>query len=340
MSETVVILVTGAGSSGAINVIQALRALPRYRVVAADSSAAPTGVFAAHRGVRLPAPGAADGAYGAAVAEAVRREGIRLVIPGNAADAQILLRFQDAIRDAGAMLLAGSPDFARVCANKWLVHTFLEQHSFPSLRTYLPHDRERAEAEIGYPMVIKPREDPGNHPAVRVATPKELDTYLEQHSAAGWGSVLQEYAGEDEGEYTASVLLARAGNRVLSTCIGRWHQTGSARCIEIDAFPAVRKQVEAQAQAARTRGPLTFQGRILDGRFHTFAINPRFANTTAAYALAGCNEVDIAVRNFLDGETPEVPAPAHTFAVSHPVYRLVDPVRYGQWSAGAVDGDA
>ncbi len=339
MADQITVLVAGVYSSGAINVIRSLRAAGCYRVLAVDSHEAPTGVFAAERGFRLPEP-AADGCFGEALAALCAREQVRIVLPGNSAYGQHLMRCQEALQQAGTMVLAGTLEFARLCANKWLTHLFIEQHNFPSLRTYLPLARDRAEAEIGYPMLVKPCEDPGNCPAIKVRTPKELDTCLEQNSTAGWGSVLQEYIGHEEGEFTATVLLSRAGGRVLATTIGRWLKTGSARAFALEDHPAVRKVVEAQAAASRSRGPLTFQGRVRDGRFYTFAINPRFANPTMAYTLAGFNEVDAAVRHFLTGDAPVVPVLPPQVAVMFPEYRMIPADRYQTWCAtNAVDGE-
>lgn len=338
MGELTTVLVTGASSSGAVHIIRALRLAGRYRVLAIDSEAAPTGVFAAEQGFRVPPPGA-DGKFAEAVTAFCAREQVRVVIPGNSEQALHLLRCQEQLQQVKTMLLAGSFEFARVSANKWLTHLFLEQHSFPCLRTFLPLDRARAEQEIGYPLMVKPCEGTGDYPAVKVKTPKELDTYLEQHAVAGWGSVLQEHIADSEGEYTASVILARAGGRVLATCVGRWLKTGTARAFEIGDFPLVRKVVEAQAQAARTRGPLTFQGRIRDGKFCTFSISPRFANPTMAFALAGFNEVDAAVQNFLTGAVPPPPALTPRIAVMLPQYHLIDPAHYVAWvEKGAVSG--
>ena len=102
----------------------------------------------------------------------------------------------------------------------------------------------------------------------------------------------------------------------------------------------MRKVVEAQAQAAKTRGPLTFQGRLRDGKFYTFAINPRFANPTMAFALAGFNEVDAAVQHFLTGEPPAPPVLTPQVAVMFPEFRLIDPARYATWAAsGSVSGE-
>ncbi|MDI6797077.1 MAG: ATP-grasp domain-containing protein, partial [Desulfatibacillaceae bacterium] len=74
----------------------------------------------------------------------------------------------------------------------------------------------------------------------------------------------------------------------------------------IGDFPEVRKVAENIAQSAGSTGPLNIQGRLHNGVFYPFEINPRFSATTYLRALAGFNEIDFFIR-FL--ETGEYEAP-------------------------------
>ena len=75
----------------------------------------------------------------------------------------------------------------------------------------------------------------------------------------------------------------------------------------IDEYPQVRETAEAIAIAAGSVGPLNIQGRMQNGKFMPFEINPRFSASTYLRCLAGFNEVDIYLRNLLQGQTPSVP---------------------------------
>ena len=71
---------------------------------------------------------------------------------------------------------------------------------------------------------------------------------------------------------------------------------------ELVRTPAVKKaticsQCEALARKLGSRGPLNVQGRLRDGVFLPFEVNPRFSASTYLRALAGVNELAIYLRN-------------------------------------------
>jgi carbamoyl-phosphate synthase large subunit len=83
--------------------------------------------------------------------------------------------------------------------------------------------------------------------------------------------------------------------------------TGNSQGL-IDEFPHVRKTAEAIATAIGSKGPLNIQGRVRDGVFLPFEINPRFSASTYLRAMAGFNEVDIFIGSMLFDEPIRVTA--------------------------------
>jgi carbamoyl-phosphate synthase large subunit len=64
-------------------------------------------------------------------------------------------------------------------------------------------------------------------------------------------------------------------------------------------FPAIQATAEAIARRAGSEGPFNIQGRVRDGEFIPFEINPRFSASTYLRALAGFNEIDVYLRHLV-----------------------------------------
>jgi len=68
----------------------------------------------------------------------------------------------------------------------------------------------------------------------------------------------------------------------------------------IDDFPEHRKIAEKIALSIGSRGPLNIQGRVKDGKFIPFEINPRFSASTYLRSLAGVNEIDVYLKYLIN----------------------------------------
>jgi carbamoyl-phosphate synthase large subunit len=102
----------------------------------------------------------------------------------------------------------------------------------------------------------------------------------------------------EDGKVLGSIALKRVFQNKLSV---RWR--GKSGLISsgytqglIDDFAEVRKASEEIARSLDSRGPLNIQGRVMNGVFMPFELNPRFSASTYLRAKAGLNEVDIFVR--------------------------------------------
>src|SRR5258708_24294302 len=72
----------------------------------------------------------------------------------------------------------------------------------------------------------------------------------------------------------------------------------------IAAYPAVGSTAERIASAAGSLGPLNVQGRLRNGEFIPFEVNPRFSASSYLRAMAGFNEVDMYLDHLLNGTQP------------------------------------
>ena len=71
--------------------------------------------------------------------------------------------------------------------------------------------------------------------------------------------------------------------------------------------PDVRREAMAVVRAVGARGPCNVQLRLTERGPVTFEINPRFSGTTGMRAHFGYNEVEMALRSFVLGETLSPP---------------------------------
>lgn len=74
----------------------------------------------------------------------------------------------------------------------------------------------------------------------------------------------------------------------------------------VDDFPLVRHQCERIASLLGSSGPLNIQGRVRDGQFIPFEINPRFSATTFLRHLAGFCELSMFIDFLLSRTRPHV----------------------------------
>lgn len=329
-------LVTGTGGFGAINIIKSLRAAGNYRIVATDIFPVAAGLFRADRGYLVPKEGT-DGKYQEKMLEICVREKVQILIPGNDIEPLHLVTIREELKQNGTVLLTGTKEFLETANDKWRTMQFLHTNGCPCLKTYLPEDRDRAVAEFGFPLVVKPRRGWGQRGFAVVNDPGQLDHQLARLRQLEWPGIIQEYIAESAGEFTTSVMVATDGEILGSIAMKRRLEKGSTREMEIADFPEVRKQIEALAttlfNTTGAIGPMNFQGRVRDGKFYVFEINARFSTTNVVRTAAGFNEVDILVRNFLTGEKQKISNYRPGVAVMFQDYVFVDREKFERWIA-------
>jgi predicted ATP-grasp superfamily ATP-dependent carboligase len=154
------ILVTDSGRGSAVSIIRSL-GRRGWRVIAGDADRGSPGFRSRHVAERLvyPPPSRAPAEFVQSVIEAVSRWRIDLVIP--VTDAAMLPLSEDRARLASLCQVA-MPDPAqlRVVTDKRKTLELAAQVGVPAPRTVLadsPDDARRVAAELGWPVVLKPK---------------------------------------------------------------------------------------------------------------------------------------------------------------------------------------
>ncbi len=173
----VTVLLTCAGQR--VDIVRAFREAlggggREGRVLVSDLDPLSPSLFAADGVVDLPE--VSDAGYGAAVAAACGREGVRAVLPLTDLDPVILARARDEIEAAGARVFLPTPEVALGCQDKWGCHLMLESCGLPSPPTWLPADADPA--TLPYPVLVKPRLGFAARHIYRCADAAELAFFL------------------------------------------------------------------------------------------------------------------------------------------------------------------
>lgn len=309
------VLVAGAGGASlGTETLKALALTGRYDVVVADVSPLAYGLY-------QPEADAAHvlkvQSYMDDLIACCQREGVTLLLPGAEATLKLINSSRQRLLDAGITPVLNRPEVIHACSDKSLTFSVLEK-----LGITVPQTRvlscEQDLDDFPVPCIIKPATETGGSAMVSPASTRaEALMYAQWIWKAGLKAIAQEYLPHAEGEFTVGVL--RFGDWTGSIAMKREFPCKLSYLVKsqqflvssgysqglIDAFPEVCAQAERIAEALDSYGPLNIQGRLVNGTFYPFEINPRFSATTYLRAMAGFPEIEI----FLDHLAGEAPPP-------------------------------
>ena len=251
------------------------------------------------------------------VVSACKKAGASVLIPGGEAPMALLAAAVTDLAEQKIRLMANCPEVIRLCTDKAKTFEKLAEQQIRIPRTR--EVREKADISfVGLPCIIKPATGTGGSVMVFFAQDlSEAITYAEYIKRMGGYPIAQEYLAHSEGEFTVGVLsmpdtriagsIALKRNldnklSVQSNARGGLVSSGYTQGY-IGDFPKICQQAEHIARLIGSRGPLNIQGRVDQGLFIPFELNPRFSASTYLRAMAGFNEVDYFIRQTVLGES-------------------------------------
>ena len=242
-------------------------------------------------------------------------ENIQYIIPGAEEVMVILDKARDALVYNSIIFIGNTSEVINTFSNKEKTFNTLSELGFT-----IPHTiRIRSDDDLGnmsYPAVVKPSIGSGGSSYVYfVQNKEEAKVYIEYLIKNEKEPILQEYIPENEGEYTVGVLNLPNGDLVGSIALRRVFtnklsimtksksgliSSGNSQGV-IDRFPDVEYIAESISLAINSKGPVNIQGRVKNGLFIPFEINPRFSASTYLRSMAGFNEIDIFMDAIIKG---------------------------------------
>ena len=330
------VLITGVGDTVGQAMIKAARAstIP-CRVVGTDRTAPSVGFAWADAAYVLPHCSDED-AYLAGLLRVVADEAVRLILPGSESELALLARHRAALEGAtGARVVASSMEVLEIALDKWETCRFLERAGlrFPRYaRLDAPAEVDALVADVGFPLVAKPRRGTGSRGLARVASWKDLD-HLRDTAV---NVVLEETLEPADQEYSVGVYVPRDGRPVDVIAYRRDQMVaGDTYRARIARHAAAEAEARRIAEALRPRGPCDVQLRVTGRGPVTFEINARCAGGAAIRAHHGYNEVEMAIRDLVLEEPL-----AHRQLSSGTVVRYWEEMYFADREGNARDGTA
>jgi carbamoyl-phosphate synthase large subunit len=327
MDKTV--LVTSAGCYSGVNVIKSLKSTKKYRIVATDFNPLSAGLFRADVGYIVPKENRGGNVWIDRMLDICKKEHVDLIIPCFDTEMPYMLKHKSKFESLGAKVLIGSDKLVYISNDKYELQAFLATHKFPFLRTWIGDTvTDEMPNRAKFPMVVKPRYGWGQRGFFEVHNRVELDYALDDNKKHGYESVIQEYIGESEGEFTNSVIVATGLDILGVICMKRTLIKGESRTMEVAPFPELSRQMVEIAKAIGSAGPINLQCRVKEGKAYVFEINCRFSTTNVVRAVCGFNEADVLAENFLTGKKTHIAATRDAVVVTYLDYVYLDQSKY------------
>ncbi len=248
--------------------------------------------------------------------------GASIIAPGAEATAKLLSEYRELFSDRGIELMINSRRVVDLCSDKIGCNNYLSNHGFKVAKTLVEFDKPNLASFDCYPCIIKPAENSGGSNMVFLAeNMDEAVFFIRYLEDRGLKACVQEYI-DSKDEFTVGVLSSRDGHVLTSVALKRDFGSKLSRAMSygdrvissgwsqgyIDYFPEVCQQAESIAKAVGSAWAINLQGRLKDGVFIPFEINPRHSGTSYLRALAGVNEPVLALNYLASGNTerPEI----------------------------------
>ncbi|MEJ1931456.1 ATP-grasp domain-containing protein [Nostoc sp. NIES-2111] len=292
--------VTGVGNPLGQNILKALAmsALP-LRLFALDSNPFSAGFLAGVEPVLCPRADAPQ--YIGELIAFLRRNRIDILFFGTEAEPARLRPHRERIEaESGAKLMLNDASVLDTADDKLLTAQALACGGLDHPASAPAEDRGAVEdlvARAGFPLIVKPRKGSASRGFDRAGDWAALLPNLRP------GAVVQECLLPDDQEYTVGLFRCRDGRVVATTVILRDLDFGLT-------YRGILRHDETIADYARRvvvhlglYGSCNVQLRLTARGPVCFEVNPRFSSTTPVRAHFGVNEPELAIREYVLGET-------------------------------------
>jgi carbamoyl-phosphate synthase large subunit len=267
-------------------------------------------------------PKASQKKYLDCLVETYKSNDIDFVIEGSEAEQYVLNNNREFLKKSGIKWISNNKKVIDICIDKEKFARFLCSHNFDHPKIF----SLTSIAELGkittYPIILKPKAQSSGSKNVYIAQCSEdIKCIIQLFKLEVKDFCFQEYMGTPSEEYTVGILHNEEGTLIGSATLNRdltqsisvassvknftnREDLGSTLVISSGISQGTmmhRPDIEAYccsiAEKLGSTGPLNFQGRMHNGKFYIFEINPRFSGTSFMRAMSGFNEADLWIKN-------------------------------------------
>ena len=263
------------------------------RTIAADANPLAPAIY--HADVHAIVPRIDDPGYVGALQELIRQNDVKLVVPLTDLDQLILAENRD---ELGALVLLPDADFVRRTADKYLTHSYFEEHGIPSPPSWLP---DELPGDLDFPVLVKARFGFGSRHIYRADDREQLDFFLSYSPVDSF--VQRVCPGEEFSIDVFCDLESRCLNSIPRTMIeSKGGESIKGRTIKDEELIEFGRLV---AETLEIRGPATVQCfRVAPGRHEVTDVNSRFGGAFPLPQAAGGRYPELALA-LARGERPE-----------------------------------
>ena len=318
------VLVTGVGTGIGQSIIKGLKLSNRnYGIVGVDISPWAGGLYRCSKAYLVPK--ASDKNYQQRISEIVEKEKIDIIIPGCDPELKVFSVLKSTLQNQfDVQVLVAPLEAVNMCRNKHSTAIFLAENNFPHPKTVNLQNAEDLIAEVGFPILVKPKDGSGSSRVQVIFSHRELDLYRIRTGDAPFMYVAQEYLIPESwktvdvtrrdvykqgmlnqtDEYSTEVLVSKQGEILGAITNWRTMKKGYPIRAVVDSYPEVTERAKEIVQKLidkfRYVGPCNLQCRVTNKGPTFFEINPRFSGSTAVRCAAGFNGPDVLVQNFVN----------------------------------------
>jgi carbamoyl-phosphate synthase large subunit len=263
------------------------------RTIAVDANPLAPAIY--HADVHAIVPRIDDPGYLLALRDLIVTHDIRLVVPLTDLDQLLLAERRD---ELDALVLLPDAEVVRRTSDKYLTHSFFEEHGIPSPPSWLP---DELPGDLEFPVLVKSRFGFGSRDIYRAADRRELEFFLEYSPVESF--VQKVCAGAEFSIDVFCDLESRCLNSIPRTMIeSKGGESIKGMTIKDEDLIEFGRVV---AEELGIRGPANVQCfRVADGRHEVTDVNPRFGGAFPLPRAAGSRYPELALA-LARGERPE-----------------------------------
>ena len=288
------ILVTGAGGGIGQGVIKSLKMIKDIdiRIVATDINELSAGLYAADKSYLIERHN--SDYYLENLKNIFKKEKIDFYIPGTDLELEFCARNKQIFKsEFNVHTIISSLEVIEISNDKYKTALFLKKHNFNYPKTSYLKDLNIKSAK--FPFIIKPSVGCNSIGVYKINNLKELRPHLGDTKDV----ILQEYIGNDETEYTCTVV--KIGNQISPVLVfKRKLRFGDTYKAEPIKSKKIEQYIFDVASKLEIDGGCNFQLRIDKyGKPKIFEINSRFSGTTPFCSQLGFNPVEFYIKKSL-----------------------------------------
>lgn len=298
-------LIAGIGGTNSLAILKSLNlSKVEHRSVGTEIKALNAGSILSDVSYLIPKV-SDEAAYKAALIEIIKKENVNIIFATTETEIAYLASVKEELQDEyGLTVMVADTAILEISQDKYKTQEFLKHNQFVYIPTTIAHSLEAINqfvAENGFPVIRKPIYGYGSRGVDIIRNQDELDLFPVDDDY-----VLQAYIESDEtdgfDEYTSEVFVNKdgsiAGGIVIQRTLLRG-ESNNGKVIRDDETLGYLKKV---AQTLGVKGPCNFQYRMKDGKPYIFEINARYSGTSAVRAHFGFNNVDLALKSFVNND--------------------------------------